>query len=85
VPQRLSADRGKSFGRAILAQRWNRPYPGPPYGKVISDVGRDDEGPGSDLKGVDLADAVFSSSGLQILLFTARFNPSTFPGATDAE
>jgi CheY-like chemotaxis protein len=74
-----SVDTPRSNPDALRLLRANR------YDVVISDVGRDDEGPGSDLKGVDLADAVVSSSGLRILLFTARFNPATFPGATDAE
>jgi hypothetical protein len=55
------------------------------YDVVISDVSRDDEGPGSNLKGLDFADEVFASTGLRVLLFTARFNPATYPGATDAE
>jgi hypothetical protein len=52
---------------------------------VISDVARDNEGPGSDLKGVKLAEQVFNGWGLRTLLFTARFDPTTFPGATDAQ
>jgi hypothetical protein len=47
------------------------------YDVVISDVARDAEGPRSDLKGLELAEAV--------LLFTARFNPATMPGRTDTE
>jgi hypothetical protein len=49
------------------------------------DVARDHEGPGSNLKGVELADQVFRGWGLRSLLFTARFNPATLPGATAAE
>jgi CheY-like chemotaxis protein len=54
------------------------------YDVVISDVARDDEGPGA-LPGVELARAVFSRWGLQTILFTTRFDPTTLPGATDAE
>jgi len=53
------------------------------YDVVISDVARDAEGPGSDLKGIELAEAVFRRWGMRILLFTARFNPATMPGSTD--
>ena len=55
------------------------------YDVVISDVARDDEGPRSDLMGVELAEQVFKRWGLRVLLFTGRFNPATLPGATDAE
>ena len=55
------------------------------YDVVISDVSRDNEGPGSDLKGVELAEEVFKGWGMRTLLFTMRFNPATLPGATDAE
>jgi CheY-like chemotaxis protein len=55
------------------------------YDVVISDVARDNEGPRSDLKGIELAEQVFNRYGLRILLFTGRFNPATLPGATDAE
>lgn len=50
------------------------------YDVVISDVGRDDEGPGSDLKGVELAEQVYARWGKPIILFTVRFNPATLPG-----
>lgn len=52
---------------------------------VLSDVGRDDEGPGSDLKGVELAQEVFKRTGQRTILFTARFDPAWIPGASDAE
>lgn len=55
------------------------------YDVVISDVARDAEGPNSDLKGVELAETVHRRGGMRILLFTARFNPATMPGRTDAE
>ena len=55
------------------------------YDVVISDVGRDDEGPGSDLKGIELARAVFERSGQRVLLFTTRFDPARVPGLSDEE
>ena len=53
------------------------------YDVVISDVGRDDEGEGSDLKGVELAKTVFERWGQKILLFTLRFDPARVPGLSD--
>jgi CheY-like chemotaxis protein len=55
------------------------------YDVVISDVARDAEGPGSDMKGLELAEAVYGRWGMRVLLFTARFNPATVPGKTDGE
>jgi CheY-like chemotaxis protein len=55
------------------------------YDVVISDVGRDNEGPGSAMKGVELAREVFDRFHKKTLLFTARFRPATVPGLTDAE
>jgi CheY-like chemotaxis protein len=55
------------------------------YDVVISDVARDDEGPGSNLKGLELAQTVYSSQGMRVLLFTARFDPATMPGLTDKQ
>lgn len=52
---------------------------------MISDVSRDNEGPGSHLKGVQLAEEIFNGWGIRSLLFTARFNPATLPDATDAQ
>jgi CheY-like chemotaxis protein len=49
------------------------------YDMVISDVARADEGPGSNLKGLELAEQVFNGWGMRILLFTARFDPSEAP------
>jgi CheY-like chemotaxis protein len=55
------------------------------YDVVISDVARDNEGPGSNLKGLEFAEHVFNSWGIRVLLFTARFDPTTVPGKTDQE
>jgi CheY-like chemotaxis protein len=55
------------------------------YDVVISDVARDAEGPGSDRKGLELAEAVYGRWGIRVLLFTARFNPATVPGLTDRQ
>jgi CheY-like chemotaxis protein len=55
------------------------------YDVIISDVGRGDEGAGSDLKGVELANQVYERWGQQILLFTARFDPARLPDVTDQE
>ncbi len=55
------------------------------YDVIISDVGRDNEGPGSDLKGVELARTVFERWGQRVLLFTARFDPARLPGVSDEE
>lgn len=54
------------------------------YDVVISDVSRDSEGPGP-RQGVELAREVFSRWGMQTILFTMRFDPTTLPSATDAE
>jgi CheY-like chemotaxis protein len=54
------------------------------YDVVVSDVARDSEGPRS-RQGVELASEVFSRWGMQTILFTTRFDPTTLPGATDAE
>jgi CheY-like chemotaxis protein len=54
------------------------------YDVVISDVSRDNEGP-DPRQGVELAREVFSRWGMQTILFTMRFDPTTLPGATDAE
>jgi CheY-like chemotaxis protein len=52
---------------------------------VLSDVGRDDEGPEQRLAGVRLAEEVFARTGQQTILFTARFDPLRLPEAGDAE
>lgn len=72
-------DTPRSNEAALKLLRANR------YDVVISDVGRDNEGAESNLMGVHLAEQVFSGWGMKTLLFTARFNPATLPGATDAE
>lgn len=55
------------------------------YDAVISDVSRDNEPPGTHLRGIELADEVFARTGQQVVLFTARFDPATLPGVSDAE
>jgi CheY-like chemotaxis protein len=55
------------------------------YDVIITDVARDNEGQGSDLKGIQLAEAVFRKYGQQVLLFTARFEPTTLPGVSADE
>lgn len=55
------------------------------YDVIISDVARDNEGPGSDLKGVEFARTVFERWGQRVLLFTARFDPARLPGVSDEE
>lgn len=55
------------------------------YDVVVSDLARDGEGPGSDLKGLELADAVHRRWGMRAVLFTARPYLATMPGRTDAE
>jgi CheY-like chemotaxis protein len=74
-----SVDTPKSNENALNLLRAKR------YDVVISDVSRDNEGLGSHLKGVELAEQVFEGWGMRSLLFTMRFNPATLPGATDAE
>ena len=55
------------------------------YDVIISDVARDNEGPGSDLKGVEFARAVFDRWGQRVLLFTAMFDPARVPGLSEEE
>ena len=55
---------------------------GASYDVIVTDVARDNEGQGSNLKGLHLAENVFNNFGQQVVLFTARFDPATFPGAT---
>jgi CheY-like chemotaxis protein len=55
------------------------------YDVIVSDVARDNEGPGSDLKGVEFARTVLERSGQRVLLFTARFDPARLPGVSDEE
>jgi CheY-like chemotaxis protein len=74
-----SVDTARSNTEALSLLRTSR------YDVIISDVGREDEGSGSDLKGVELANSVYERAGQQILLFTARFDPARFPGVPDKE
>lgn len=55
------------------------------YDVIVSDVARDNEGPGSDLKGIEFARTVFERSRQRVLLFTARFDPARVPGLSDEE
>jgi CheY-like chemotaxis protein len=55
------------------------------YDVVISDVARDDEGAGSELKGIELAELIFDRWGLRPILFVGRFNPATLPSASPAQ
>jgi CheY-like chemotaxis protein len=72
-----SIDTPRSNSEALRLLRTGR------YDVVISDVSRDNR-PGQHA-GVELADEVFSHWGIQTILFTMHFNPTTLPGATDAE
>jgi hypothetical protein len=49
------------------------------YDIVISDVSGDNEGPGSDFKGLEFAKQVFDGWGMRVLSFTAHLNPATVP------
>jgi CheY-like chemotaxis protein len=73
-----SVDTPRSNAQALRLLQTGR------YDVVISDVARDSEGPGP-RQGVELANEVFSRWGIQTILFTIRFDPTTLPGATDAE
>ena len=79
----------RRFGAVVETPRFTKEALGPPagarYDVVISDVSRDDEGPNSEMMGVELAAEVFARWSQQILLFTARFNPATLPGASEAD
>jgi CheY-like chemotaxis protein len=74
-----SVETPRSNAEALALLRASR------YDVVISDVARDNEGPGSDLKGLELAEQVFTGWGLRILLFTARFDPANMPGISAQE
>jgi hypothetical protein len=75
----------RRFGASVDTPRSNGLLRANRYDVVISDVARDNEGPASNLKGVDLAEEVFKGWRMRTLLFTAHFNPATLPGTTDAE
>ncbi len=55
------------------------------YDVVISDVGRDNEPPNTELKGVEFAETTFQRWGQKAILATARFDPTRLPEATDRE
>ena len=74
-----SVETPRSNNEALALLRASR------YDVVISDVGRDNEGPRSDLKGLELAEQVYTNWGLRILLFTAQFDPATLPGVSNEE
>lgn len=46
------------------------------YDVIITDVGRDDEGEGSDLKGIELAEGARSFAPHGVIVFTLRFDPA---------
>ncbi len=75
----VSVDTSRSNEEALRLLRTSR------YNTVISDVARDNEGTSSRLKGVELADQVFSGWGLKIIFFVGRFNLATLPNVTDQE
>jgi hypothetical protein len=79
----------KRFGARVETPRSNAEalalLTGNRYDVIVSDVARDDEGAGSDLKGVELAEAVFSKWGQRLVLFSRRFDPTRLPGATNEE
>lgn len=79
----------RRFGCAVETPRTNQEalglLEGTRFHVVLSDVARDNEEPGGDLKGLELARQVHERYGQQVLLFTARFNPATLPGASDSE
>jgi CheY-like chemotaxis protein len=69
----------RSNDQALALLRENR------YDVIITDVARDEEGPNKDLKGLELAEEVFSRWGQKAVLFTARFDPFQLPGASDED
>lgn len=79
----------RRFGAVVETPRSNSEAlglrAGARYDVVISDVARDDEGPNSEMMGVELAAEVFARWSQQILLFTARFNPATIPNTSERE
>jgi CheY-like chemotaxis protein len=79
----------RRFGSVVETPRSNSEavalLAGARYDVIISDVSRDDEGPNSELMGVELASEVFARWSQQIILFTARFNPATLPGKSEGE
>jgi CheY-like chemotaxis protein len=55
-----------------------------PYDVIVTDVGREDEGENSELKGLDLATAVFERWGQKVILFTGRFDPTRVPNMDES-
>lgn len=55
------------------------------YDAIVSDVARDEEGPTSNLKGVELALQLYEQFRQRTLLFTARFDPTTLPGVSESD
>jgi CheY-like chemotaxis protein len=55
------------------------------YDVILSDVGRDDEGDGQDLKGVEFAQYVASRTANRVILVSGSFSPFTLPDRSDAE
>jgi hypothetical protein len=76
------------FGAAVETPRSNAEalalLRGSRYDVVITDMARDHEGPGSDLKGVELADQVYAGWTQPVLLFS-RFDPTRVPGKSSDE
>lgn len=79
----------RSYGATIDTPRSNGDalalLSGSRYDVVASDVARDNEGPGSELKGVELAEQVYRRWNQPTVLFTARFDPTTLPGMSAEE
>jgi CheY-like chemotaxis protein len=77
------------FGAAVETPRSNAEalalLRGSRYDVIITDMARDHEGPGSDLKGVELADQVYAGWTQPVLLFTSRFDPTRLPGKSSDE
>jgi len=76
---KVTIDTARSNFEAFALLRKSR------YDVIISDVKRDNEGPGNDLKGVEFAQTVFADWGQQVLLFTLRFDPARLPDVSDEE
>jgi len=79
----------RDYGATVDTPKSNREalalLEGARYDVIISDVARDKEEGNRELKGLELAETVFKRWGLKSLLFTLRFDPATYPGASDQE
>lgn len=79
----------RRFGAAVETPRSNAEalalLRGSRYDVIITDVARDHEGQGSDLKGIELADQVYAGWTQPVLLYTDRFDPTKLPGKTADE